>query len=179
MQKQKRPVVRGLGGAIPNGQVIAELPSYGEAVAYVEQLLRGDFAATAIAIVGSELTTVERVRARISYARVAINGAMIGGFVGLILSFFNESASTGTGTGTGTGTSTTTTLSSQQTSAATIILGAGVGMAIQMLRFALTKNKRGFLSASMVVAKKYDIMVPSALASAAAEAYNKGAEATS
>jgi len=52
-------------------------------------------------------------------------------------------------------------------------------MAIQMLRFALTKNKRGFLSASMVVAKKYDIMVPSALASAAAEAYNKGAEATS
>ena len=177
MQKQKRPVVRGLGGAIPNGQVIAELPSYGEAVAYVEQLLRGDFAATAIAIVGSDLTTVERVRARISYARVAINGAMIGGFVGLILSFFNESASTGTGTGTGT--STTTALSSQQTSAATIILGAGVGMAIQMLRFALTKNKRGFLSASMVVAKKYDIMVPSALASAAAEAYSKGAEATS
>jgi hypothetical protein len=177
MQKQKRPVVRGLGGAIPNGQVIAELPSYGEAVAYVEQLLRGDFAATAIAIVGSDLTTVERVRARISYARVAINGAMIGGFVGLILSFFNESASTGTGTGTGA--STTTALSSQQTSAATIILGAGVGMAIQMLRFALTKNKRGFLSASMVVAKKYDIMVPSALASAAAEAYSKGAEATS
>ena len=176
MQKQKRPVVRGLGGAIPNGQVIAELPSYGEAVAYVEQLLRGDFAATAIAIVGSELTTVERVRARISYARIAINGAMIGGFVGLILSFFNESASTGTGTGTGT--STTTALSSQQTSAATIILGAGVGMAIQMLRFALTKNKRGFLSASMVVAKKYDIMVPSALASAAAEAYSKGEHPT-
>ena len=168
--------MRGLGGAIPNGQVIAELPSYGEAVAYVEQLLRGDFAATAIAIVGSDLTTVERVRARISYARIAINGAMIGGFVGLILSFFNESASTGTGTGTGT--STTTALSSQQTSAATIILGAGVGMAIQMLRFALTKNKRGFMSASMVVAKKYDIMVPSALASAAAEAYSKGEHPT-
>ena len=175
MQKQKRPMVRGLAGAIPNGQIIAELPTYGEAVAYVEQLIRGDFAATAIAIVGSELSTVERVRARISYARVALNGAMIGAFVGLILSFFNEGASTGTSTGTS---STATALSAQQTSAATIILGAGVGMAIQLLRFALTKNKRGFLSASMVVAKKYDIMVPTAMASAAAEAYSKGEHPT-
>lgn len=170
-------MARGLAGAIPNGQIIAELPTYGEAVAYVEQLIRGDFAATAIAIVGSELSTVERVRARISYARVALNGAMIGAFVGLILSFFNDGTTTGTGTGTGTS-STATALSAQQTSAATIILGAGVGMAIQLLRFALTKNKRGFLSASMVVAKKYDIMVPTAMASAAAEAYSKGEHPT-
>ncbi len=168
-------MMRGLAGAIPNGQIIAELPTYGEAVAYVEQLIRGDFAATAIAIVGSELSTVERVRARISYARVALNGAMIGAFVGLILSFFNDGTTTGTGTGTS---STATALSAQQTSAATIILGAGVGMAIQLLRFALTKNKRGFLSASMVVAKKYDIMVPTAMASAAAEAYSKGEHPT-
>ena len=168
-------MARGLAGAIPNGQIIAELPTYGEAVAYVEQLIRGDFAATAIAIVGSELSTVERVRARISYARVALNGAMIGAFVGLILSFFNDGTTTGTGTGTS---STATALSAQQTSAATIILGAGVGMAIQLLRFALTKNKRGFLSASMVVAKKYDIMVPTAMASAAAEAYSKGEHPT-
>ncbi len=166
-------MMRGLAGAIPNGQIIAELPTYGEAVAYVEQLIRGDFAATAIAIVGSELSTVERVRARISYARVALNGAMIGAFVGLILSFFNDGTTTGTGTS-----STATALSAQQTSAATIILGAGVGMAIQLLRFALTKNKRGFLSASMVVAKKYDIMVPTAMASAAAEAYSKGEHPT-
>jgi hypothetical protein len=57
-----------------------------------------------------------------------------------------------------------------------ILVGAGFGMLFQVLRFSLSKNKRGFSSTSQVVAKKYEVLVPSELLNEATTAYEKGGE---
>jgi hypothetical protein len=40
------------------------------------------------------------------------------------------------------------------------VIGAGVGMLLNVIRFSMTRNKRSFISAQAVVAKKYDVIVP-------------------
>jgi len=65
----------GIGAGMPNGATVAEFNTYTEAVSYVERILRGDFPAASVAIVGTDLRTVERVRAKINYGKVALGGA--------------------------------------------------------------------------------------------------------
>jgi hypothetical protein len=43
---------------------------------------------------------------------------------------------------------------------AVIVIAAGVGMLVNILRFLASKNKRGFLSSQMPVAAKYEVIVP-------------------
>ena len=148
--------------SLPNGTYVADFTNYAQAVSYVEQVIRGDFPANAIAIVGTKLTTVERVKGKINYSRVALNGAVTGAWLGLL--FFLVFGTTGTET------------AAQITLLPAMIVGAGLGMLWQVLRFSLAKNKRSFASTSQVVAGKYEILVPSELTSAAQEAYLRGAE---
>ena len=60
---------------------------------------------------------------------------------------------------------------------AAVLIGAGIGMLFQVIRFSATKNKRGFSSGSLVVAAKYEVIVPSDLANEALSAYNRGLQA--
>ena len=130
--------------------MIADFAQYAEAVAYVEKLVAGNFPAGLIAIVGSDLRTVERVRGKMSYARVAINGAITGSWLGLLYGlFFGGSADTA---------SVSTFATSGVGSA--IFIGAGLGMLFQVVRFSISRNKRGFLSQSSMVANKYQVQVP-------------------
>jgi len=152
---------------IPNGSAVADFRNYQEAVAYVERLLLGEFPAGSIAIVGTDLSTVERVRARISYGRVALNGAMTGSWVGLI--FFIFFGSTPTTPNEPNSPPMFSLLSS-------ILVGAGLLMLFQVVRFSLAKGKRGFASTSQVVATKYEVLVPSELTNDASAAYLKGGE---
>jgi hypothetical protein len=154
-------------GQLPNGVAVADFSNYQEAVAYVERLLLGEFPATLIAIVGTDLTTVERVRARISYGRVALNGAMTGSWLGLL--FFVVFGSTPTSSKEPNSAPVFSLLSS-------ILVGAGLVMLIQVIRFSLSKAKRGFASSSQMVAKKYEVLVPSELTNDAGVAYLKGGE---
>ena len=41
-----------------------------------------------------------------------------------------------------------------------VVIGAGIGMLINVIRFSLAKNRRGFISGQTVVAKKYEVIVP-------------------
>jgi hypothetical protein len=41
-----------------------------------------------------------------------------------------------------------------------MLIGAGVGMLFNILRFSLAKNKRNFASVSMAIAKEYEVQVP-------------------
>lgn len=159
--------LRGLSGSLPNGSAAAEFNNYVEAVAYVERMILGEFPATSIAIVGTNLSTVERVRARISYGRIAVSGAMTGSWLGLLVFIVFGTVPSETTPGT------TTTLFSLPSA---ILVGAGFGMLFQVLRFSLSKNKRGFASASQVVANKYEVLVPSELLSQATAAFEKGGE---
>jgi hypothetical protein len=156
----------GIASSLPNGTAVADFSSYPEAVAYVERILKGDFPATAIAIVGSNLSTVERVKARINYGKVAINGAMTGSWLGLLI-FLVFGSSTDPKAATPT---------PLFTLGSAILVGAGFGMLWQVLRFSLAKNKRSFASGSLVIAKKYEVVVPSELTAEVSEAFVKGGQ---
>ncbi len=150
---------------MPQGEVIADFPKYEDAVAYVEKLVAGDFPAGLIAIVGSDLRSVERVRGKMSYARVALSGAVTGSWLGLLYGLFFG------------GSTDTTSVQSFATSGlgSAIFIGAGLGMLFQVIRFSVTKNKRGFISQSSFVASKYQVQVPGNMVGEANTAANKNA----
>lgn len=150
----------GIATSMPNGSAVADFISYPQAVDYVEQLIKGEFPANAIAIIGTNLTTVERVRSKLSYSRIAFNGAILGAWIGLVIYFiFGANGDMKTG---------------QYSLTSALIVGAGVGMLWQVVRFSLMRNKRAFESSSQVVASKYEVLVPSELVGEAQSAYLKG-----
>lgn len=159
--------IRGLQGSLPNGSAVSEFKNYQDAVAYVERIILGDFPPTSIAIVGTNLSSVERVRARISYGRVAAGGAAAGVWIGLIIFILF-------GYGSTPATENPEPLFSLGSA---LLVGAGVGMLFQVIRFSLARGKRGFASGSQIVAGKYEVVVPSELVNEASAAYVKGGEA--
>jgi hypothetical protein len=163
MARRNPQIPTGVANALPNGTTVADFTNYVQAVAYVEQILRGDFPATSIAIVGTNLSTVERIKAKINYGKVALNGAMTGSWLGLL--FYLVFGTAGSDQAT-----------QQFSLVSSLLIGAGIGMLAQVIRFSLAKNKRNFSSGSLVVAQKYEVVVPSELTSEAAQAYAKGAE---
>jgi hypothetical protein len=92
-----------------------------------------------------------------SYARVAFNGAITGSWLGLIFGLiFGPTIDTSSITSSANG-----------GLGSSIVIGAGIGMLFQVVRFSLTRNKRGFLSQSSMVAAKYQIQVPASMVSQA------------
>jgi hypothetical protein len=133
--------------ALPEGEVVGQFKNYLEAVKVVEQLVENGFPARLISIIGSDLKTVETLKGKLGYGRVALSGAVTGSWIGLFFGLLFGATSTLeqvviTNLGSG------------------IFIGAGLGMLLNVIRFSLTKNKRSFLSAQAVVAKKYDVIVP-------------------
>ena len=55
-------------------------------------------------------------------------------------------------------------------------IAAGIGMIFNIVRFAMSRNKRSFVSSSMVMAKEYEVQVPSNLLAQAKEAAAKPVE---
>jgi hypothetical protein len=131
------------------GEVLASFGEYTEAVALVEKLVESDFPITAIAIVGKDLKTVERLRGRMGNGKVALSGATTGAFIGLVIGLLSPVP--------------------QGADAAAIavsnilqpiLIAAGVGMLFGVIRYSMSKNKRSFVSSSMVLAKEYEVQVP-------------------
>jgi hypothetical protein len=135
---------------VPQGQVVAEFSQYEEASGYVENLVKNNFPPNMILIVGSELKSVERVRGKLSYARVAMSGATTGAWMGLLVGLIFGSGATATDASSAAMGSMTSSL----------VIGAGIGMLINVIRFSLAKRKRGFISQSSMVAAKYQVQVP-------------------
>ena len=160
--------LRGLAASLPNGSAVADFNNYQDAVAYVERIILGDFPVSSIAIVGSNLSSVERVRTKISYGKIAFNGAMMGVWLGLIAFILF---------GTVPGATAEDPAQPLFNLGSAILVGSGAGMLFQVIRFSLTKNKRNFVSTSQIVATKYEVLVPSELVSQANSAYQKGGEA--
>ena len=143
---------------MPKGQVIGKFTEYAEAVAFVDVLVNHCFPAGAVAIVGKDLRTVERVRGRMTYGRIALSGAITGSWLGLIVGlFFGGSTDPNASPAVGS------TFSS-------VLIGAGIGMLINIVRFSLARNKRAFVSQSSVIASKYEVQVPGNLAEQAEKA---------
>lgn len=140
---------------MPNGEVIANFKQYTDAIAYVDNLIKHNFPAGSVAIVGSDLRTVERIRGKINYNRLALGGALTGSWVGLAFGLIfggqvdpiNPNQFT---------------LSESLLSS--LVIGAGLGILLNVVRYALSRNKKTFVSQSAVVAAKYQIQVPVGMA---------------
>ena len=130
--------------SIPEGQTLATFADYKLAVTYVESMIENDFPARLVSIIGTDLRSVESIKGKLGYGRVALSGALTGSWLGLIFG----------ATGTGAEALLLNNI------AAGVVIGAGIGMLINVIRFSLTKNRRGFISGQMVVAKKYEVVVP-------------------
>lgn len=155
-----------LGPIVPTGHALGEFNSYQDASDLVEKLIAGDFQASKISIIGKDPVLVERVRSRLGYGRVALSGAVTGLWLGILVALL-------------AGTGVTTAADGQlefvpQEFGAVAVVAAGIGMFINILRFAFTKSKRGFLSSQMPIASRYQVIVPDADAAQALKILSAG-----
>ena len=63
---------------LPKGETVATFETYPEAQAAVDTLAKADFPVKELAIVGTDLTTVERVTGKLSWGRAARRGGHLG-----------------------------------------------------------------------------------------------------
>ena len=134
------------GASIPEGQTLATFADYKLAVTYVETMIENDFPARLVSIIGTDLKSVESIKGKLGYGRVALSGALTGSWLGMFFGLVFGA--------TGAEAILLTNIT------AGVVIGAGIGMLINVIRFSLTKNRRGFISGQMVVAKKYEVVVP-------------------
>lgn len=118
--------------------------SYLDAQKAVDYLADQQFPVQVVSIVGNDLKMVERVTGRLSYPKVALNGALtglwFGLFVGVLLSFFNSSGSL-------------------LSIPIAMLLGAAFWMLFGIVTYAAQRGKRDFTSTSQVLASSYDVIV--------------------
>ncbi|NIJ06012.1 general stress protein [Frigoribacterium faeni] len=130
---------------LPRGDVLGTYASYPEAQAVVERLSHAEFPIRQLAIIGNELTTVERVTGRLTYGRAALAGAVtglwIGVFVGAVMLLFSPDTA------------------SVATLVAAALIGAGFGMLYGLASFAISRRRRDFTSTHQVLARSYQIVV--------------------
>ena len=143
---------RKLGPSVPAGHALGDFSNYQEASDLVDKLISGDFAAGKISIIGKDPVLVERVRSRLGYGRVAMSGAVTGLWLGILVALL-------AGSGVTTGADGQLEFIPQDF-AAVAVVGAGIGMLVNILRFAFSKTKRGFLSSQMPIASRYQVIVP-------------------
>ncbi|RJN32885.1 general stress protein [Nesterenkonia natronophila] len=131
-------------GALPRGELLGRYRSYEDAQKVVDHLVADhDFDVKALTIVGNDLRSVEKVRARLSYPRVAgtgaLQGALFGAFMGLLLMLFAPEAPL-------------------LNLAMAVLMGMAIWMIIGVVSFAARRGTRGFVSASQLTATTYDVV---------------------
>ncbi|MFM6967378.1 MAG: general stress protein [Microbacteriaceae bacterium] len=149
--------------SIPRGEVLMTVDTNAEAQSVVNRLSETDFAITNIAIVGRDLVTVEYITGRITYAKIAMRGAINGAWAGLVAAVVS-------------------TVISGDASAlfvpAAVVIGAGIGMIFSLVARSLRKRRQNFQSVEEIIASKYDIVVPNGVGDAARAALNSAPNAT-
>ncbi|MCR6484790.1 magnesium transporter [Amycolatopsis sp. OK19-0408] len=138
-QQQARPQLP----TLPTGWPIGSYESYEQAQRAVDHLAGADFPVTDVTIVGVEPMLVERIAGKMSWGRVlgnaATSGAMFGLFLGLVLSMVNPGAGL-------------------VPIVIGVVAGLGINLALGSLGYAASRNKRGFVSQSQLVARRYDVL---------------------
>jgi uncharacterized protein YqgC (DUF456 family) len=135
---------------------LAVYDTYEQAQQAVDYLSDNDFPVQNVAIVGTDLKSIERVTGRLTRGKVAVAGAIsglwLGMFVGIAFALFSKDAQLGF-------------------VIATPLLGALFGLAWSQLGFtaATRGGTRDFSSVTQVVATSYEVLVEHTLASRARE----------
>ncbi|MFZ4505329.1 MAG: general stress protein [Microbacteriaceae bacterium] len=147
--------------SVPRGDVLQSVDTYPEAQSIVNRLTHAGYPVADIAIVGRDLVTVERVLGRMTYARVALKGALNGAWFGLFIGFLMGVTATGAET---------------VYVPATMAIGAGIGMLFNLVIYSLRRKRQDFSSVQQVIASVYDIIVPNGTADAARTALTSAAK---
>ncbi|SJM56821.1 general stress protein [Gulosibacter sp. 10] len=131
---------------IPEGEIVASFPSYEQARAAVDALVREEgFSVSSVSIVGSDLKSVERVTGRMSYGRAALgglaNGLMIGLFMSLAWLVLVPSTDLRALLGV-------------------FIMALAFGVIWNLLAYSLSRQKKEFTSMMQVTASRFDVIVP-------------------
>lgn len=149
--------------SLPEGDAVATFPTYPEAQAAVERLVRTEgFPVQSVAVVGDGMRSVERVTGRLSWGRAAAAGAVSGFWFGLLLGVVTElfsPARNGIGYVIGA-----------------VLIGAAFGMLFGLVSYAVTRRRRDFSSVMQVVATSYSIVVPTELSGRARRAIGGGGD---
>ncbi|WP_211195864.1 general stress protein [Agromyces sp. H66] len=129
---------------LPSGETVASFETYAEAQAGVDTLAKAGFPVKELAIVGTGLTSVERITGTLSWGRAAgagaLSGAWFGTFLGLLFFIF---APTGASLGI---------------LGAAILIGAGFGMIFSVVSYSVNRRRRDFTSIAQVLATRYSIV---------------------
>ncbi|HEU5470457.1 MAG TPA: general stress protein [Actinophytocola sp.] len=127
----------------PSGWPVGSYATYAGAQRAVDYLADNDFPVRHVTIVGVDPMVVERVTARLTWARVlaggAASGAWLGLWVGLLLALFS------------TGDFFTPLLIG-------LVTGALFGMAFAAAGYASLRGQRDFTSTTQIVATRYDVL---------------------
>jgi hypothetical protein len=129
---------------LPKGETVASFETYQEAQAAVDALARASFPVKELVIVGTDLTSVERITGVMSWGRAAgagaLSGAWFGTFLGLLFFIFSP-----TGAGLGI-------------LGSAILIGAGFGMTFGLVSYSINRRRRDFTSVMQVLATRYAII---------------------
>ncbi|MEX2290434.1 MAG: general stress protein [Mycobacteriales bacterium] len=130
-------------GSTTARHTLARFPTYPEAQRLVDQLSDDGFDVATLAIVGTDLRTVEQVTGRVTTARSALFGAGAGAwwglFVGLLLSLFSTSILGPLLVG--------------------LVIGAVFGAVFGAAGHAALRGRRDFSSVQSLTAGSYEVMV--------------------
>ena len=130
---------------IPEGEIISTYDRYEDAKHAVDVLARAGFPVPEVSIPGHDVRSVERVTGRLTYARVALTGALPGAYLGLLLAFLPF-------------TFPPLHAGIACPFLAAIAIGAGFGMLFGVLSYAMNRNRRDFSSVMQMVASRYDLI---------------------
>ncbi|GGR22057.1 general stress protein [Agromyces mediolanus] len=129
---------------LPKGETVASYETYAEAQAAVDRLAKAEFPVKELAIVGTDLTSVERITGKLTWGRVAgggaLSGAWFGLFLGLLFFIFAPSGPTLGILG------------------AAVLIGAGFGMVFGLVSYSINRRRRDFTSVMQVLATRYAII---------------------
>jgi hypothetical protein len=146
---------------LPKGETVASFETYAEAQDAVDKLAKATFPVKELAIVGTDLTSVERITGTLSWGRAAgagaLSGAWFGTFLGLLFFIF---APTGTSLGI---------------LISAVLIGAGFGMIFSVVSYSVNRRRRDFTSVAQVLATRYAIITESAHADRARSVLGVGA----
>lgn len=134
----------------PTGVEVGRFDSYQIAQKAVDHLAESGFAVNNVTIVGTDLKVVERVIGRITYGRAGLSGFMTGSWFGLIIGFMLYAFSDVPG--------------GPQTLIAVAVMGGSFGGIFGILRRSMTGGRRGFASATQIVASTYALLCNAPLA---------------
>ncbi|WP_431813821.1 general stress protein [Kocuria sp. cx-455] len=137
------PMTLSATAEIPRGEAIARYTSYAEAQKAVDHLADQQFEVAKISIIGSDLKSVEQVTGRLSYPKVALqgalNGVVFGAFFGLLMSLLGG-------------------MDLAQALLLPIIMGGAFWMLLATITYAMQRGKRDFTSTNRIVASTYEVI---------------------